>query len=301
MEGPSHAFRGACVAGSTLLPGTFARMPTVLPILCALALQSIPPARLYPPPPPPDVDALAATDPAKDPAAARRLLAENGITAERRRAAAGALAAVSGRTPCAEVADAIAACNGTCGATRDLADLLVSMSADVAKDPATLALVSGWARDAAAAGHVAARRTIAAIPADARPEGLKDAVVRKVPLRTVPGAMQYDVKEIRAKPGELLEISLENADTIQHNLLLVAPGKMSEVGVAADKMGETADGKARQFIPDLPSVLAVMGLVDPGRTGTMFVAVPTKPGTYAYVCTYPGHWRMMNGKLKVAP
>lgn len=281
--------------------GTLAPMLTALTILCALAVQSMPPARLYPPPPPPDVGALGAMDPAKDPKAARRLLAENGISPAQRRAAAGALAAASGRTACAEVADAIAACDGTCGATRDLADLLVAMSADIARDPATLALVSGWARDPAAAGHVAARRAIAAMPAEARPEGMKDAAVRKVPLRTVPGAMQYDVKEVRAKPGELLEFTLENADTIQHNLLLVAPGKMSEVGVAADKMGETADGKARQFIPDLPSVLAVMGLVDPGRTGTLFVAVPAKAGTYAYVCSYPGHWRMMNGKLRVAP
>jgi len=29
-----------------------------------------------------------------------------------------------------------------------------------------------------------------------------------------------------------------------------------------------------------------------------FIA-PAKPGTYPLVCTYPGHWRMMNGKLKV--
>jgi azurin len=43
-----------------------------------------------------------------------------------------------------------------------------------------------------------------------------------------------------------------------------------------------------------------MGLVDPGRTGTLHWAVPSKAGTYPYVCTYPGHWRMMNGKVKVA-
>jgi azurin len=121
-----------------------------------------------------------------------------------------------------------------------------------------------------------------------------------VALKAIPGAMQYDVKEVKAKPGEVLEFTLENTDTIQHNLLIVLPGKMSEVGVAADKMGETAAGKARQFVPDMPSVLAVMGLIDPGKSGRLFFRVPEKPGTYQYVCTYPGHWRMMNGKLKVA-
>jgi azurin len=127
------------------------------------------------------------------------------------------------------------------------------------------------------------------------------APVRTVALKAVPGAMQYDLKEIRAKPGEELEITLENGDTMQHNLLIVAPGKMAEVGVAADRMGETPEGKACQFVPRSPAVLAVMGLVDPGKTGTLRFTVPDKPGTYNYVCTYPGHWRMMNGKLRVAP
>jgi azurin len=66
-------------------------------------------------------------------------------------------------------------------------------------------------------------------------------------------------------------------------------------------MGETPEGRACQFVPKSPAVLAVMGLVDPGKTGTLRFTVPYKPGTYGYVCTYPGHWRMMNGKLRVAP
>ena len=137
-----------------------------------------------------------------------------------------------------------------------------------------------------------------AIERDAMPAAVP---ARTVALKAVPGAMQYDIKEIRAKPGEVLEITLENGDTMQHNLLIVAPGKMAEVGVAADRMGETPEGKACQFVPKSAAVLAVMGLVDPGKTGTLRFTVPEKPGTYNYVCTYPGHWRMMNGKLKVAP
>jgi uncharacterized protein len=29
-----------------------------------------------------------------------------------------------------------------------------------------------------------------------------------------------------------------------------------------------------------------------------FVA-PEEPGDYPYVCTFPGHWRVMNGLMKV--
>jgi azurin len=64
-------------------------------------------------------------------------------------------------------------------------------------------------------------------------------------------------------------------------------------------MGQTADGKAREFVPDSPKVLAVMGLVSPGRSKSMWFIAPIKPATYPYVCTYPSHWRTMNGKMKV--
>jgi azurin len=259
------------------------------------------PARLIPPVPPADIAALVAMDPATDAAAAKRMLAENGVPADKRAAAAAAIGKAAGKSAALAVAEAIVACGGTCGATRDLADLLAGMHEAAAADPAALALLEKAAGAPEDPLHLAACRTIAAMPADRRPAAFKDLAVRTVALKAVPGAMQYDVKEIKAKPGEVLELTLENGDTMQHNLLVVLPGKMAEIGVAADKMGETPAGKARHFVPDSAAVIAVMGLVDPGRSGRMFLAVPRKPGTYQYVCTYPGHWRMMNGKLKVAP
>lgn len=281
--------------------GTLASMPLhTLAIAFCLQAPGGARARLMPPAPPADIAALLAADPAADKAAATRLLAENGVPADRRKLAAEALAKAGGYSPAIVVIDAIAACGGTCGATRDLADLLVSMSAECADDKAALERLAAAASDAASPVNLAACRTIAAMPEAKRPEAHRAMAVRTVAMKTIPGAMQYDVKEVKAKPGEILEFTLENTDTMQHNLLIVLPGKMSEVGVAADKMGETAAGKACHFVPDMPSVLAVMGLVDPGKSGRLFFRVPEKPGTYQYVCTYPGHWRMMNGKLKVA-
>ena len=225
------------------------------------------------------------------------MLTENGVAPELRGRAADAVAKAKGTSPHAVVIEAIEACGGTCGATRDLHDLLASMADAVAKDPAAIARLDAMAAEGNA-GRVAALRTIAAMPKEARPERWREVAVRTVALKAVPGAMKYDVTEVRAVPNEVIRFTLENQDTLQHNLLV--PGKMSEVGVAGDAMGETVAGKARQFVPDLPSVIAAMGLVDPGKTGTLHWAVPSKPGTYPYVCTYPGHWRMMNGKVKVA-
>ena len=272
---------------------------TCCALLCILTVYAVgnPPVRLVPPSPPNDLPSLIASDPSKDSAVAKRLLSENGIPIELRLRAARSL----GSSPVLVLLDAIAECGGVCGGTRDLADALVSHAAEAASDPVALERLCKSAQNSEDVAHLAAYRTIAAMPIERRPAGVRDIAVRKVVLTTVPGAMQYDIKEIKTKPGEILEIVLKNTDTMQHNLLITMPGKMSEVGVAADKMGETPEGKACQFVPDMPSVLAVMGLVDPGKTGGLFYAVPKKPGTYQYVCTYPGHWRMMNGKLKVAP
>jgi len=275
--------------------------PAVAFLGLALQAPDAAPARLIPPAPPADIAALVAADPAVDAAAAARMLRENGVPAEKRMAAAMAIAKAADRSPVLTVAEAIVACGGTCGGTRDLADLLAGMHDAAAADPAALALLEKAAGAPDDPLHLAACRAIAAMPAERRPAAFRDLSVRTVAIKAVPGAMQYDVKEIKAKPGEVLEITLANGDTMQHNLLVVLPGKMAEIGVAADKMGETPAGKARHFVPDSAAVIAVMGLVDPGRSGRMFLAVPRKPGTYQYVCTYPGHWRMMNGKLRVAP
>jgi azurin len=275
--------------------------PAVAFLGLALQAPDAAPARLIPPAPPADIAALVAADPAADAAVAARMLRENGVPAEKRMAAAMAIAKAADRSPVLTVAEAIVACGGTCGGTRDLADLLAGMHDAAAADPAALALLEKAAGAPDDPLHLAACRAIAAMPAERRPAAFRDLSVRTVAIKAVPGAMQYDVKEIKAKPGEVLEITLANGDTMQHNLLVVLPGKMAEVGVAGDRMGETAAGKARHFVPDSPAVIAVMGLVDPGATGRMFLAVPRKPGTYNYVCTYPGHWRMMNGKLRVVP
>jgi azurin len=273
-------------------------MLAVLALGLAAALSAPP----LPPPAPEDIATLIASAPA-DEATARRLLKENGVPAARRTEAVTLLAAKESKTPCTVVLDAVVECAGACGGTRDLADLLVGMADALAADAPALERAAKLATDAAGVGPVrmAAYRAVCAVPADKRPEAAKALAIRTVKLKTIPGAMKYDTTEIKAKPGEALEIVLENPDSMQHNLLVVGPGKLAEAGVAGDKMGETAAGKARHFVPDAPWVLEVMGLVDPGKTGHLFMFAPTKPGTYPYVCTYPAHWRMMNGKMKVAP
>ena len=170
-------------------------------------------------------------------------------------------------------------------------DASKDVSKDVSKDSATQS-TSRFVKAACV-------RAIFALPENERPT--EASAWKPVTLKTtcVPGKMSWDPKEFTVAPNSIVAIEMTNPDSMQHNLLVCAPGSLSEIGVAADKLGEGAIGKRREYVPDSPKVLEIMGLTAPNTTGVLWFIAPAKPGTYPLVCTYPGHWRMMNGKLKV--
>ncbi len=147
--------------------------------------------------------------------------------------------------------------------------------------------------------RIVAIRALLAIPKDRRPPEAAPFEPLTVEISTTPSRMTYDKKEFTASPGQVVKVVFHNPDALEHNLLLVTPGAMAEIGLAGDRMGQTPDGKVKEFVPDSPKVLAVMGLVAPGASRDFWFLAPMKPATYPYVCTYPQHWRMMNGKMKV--
>lgn len=123
--------------------------------------------------------------------------------------------------------------------------------------------------------------------------------VVKIVLKTVKEEMKYDQKSFEVPAGATVELVLENMDAMQHNLVIGQIGSMEKIGLAADKMITAADGVAKNYIPNLPEIIAYTPLVDPdGRVKLRFKA-PSTPGDYPYVCTFPGHWRIMNGVMKV--
>lgn len=42
-------------------------------------------------------------------------------------------------------------------------------------------------------------------------------------------------------------------------------------------------------------------LVNPNETFELRFTAPAAPGRYPFVCTFPGHWRIMQGMLVVTP
>ena len=50
---------------------------------------------------------------------------------------------------------------------------------------------------------------------------------------------------------------------------------------------------------EIPEVLFSTKLVNPQQTVTLRFTAPSKTGDYPFVCTFPGHWSIMNGTMKV--
>ncbi len=116
----------------------------------------------------------------------------------------------------------------------------------------------------------------------------------------------YDIKEFTVKPGQKVKLKLINpADSVTrqpHNVLIVKPGKKDVVGMAANAgMADPAFLTTKNAVPESPEVLHHSKLVQPGGEDVMEFNAPTEAGDYPYLCTYPGHWAIMNGVMKVVP
>ena len=124
-------------------------------------------------------------------------------------------------------------------------------------------------------------------------------VDKVIVISPIVNAMKYDLKTFTVKAGSTVEVVFKNIDFMQHNLLILQKGSMDKVGAAADKLAQDPKGAAAQYVPKMPEVLFHTSLVNPEGSETIRFKVPSSPGNYPYICSFPGHWRIMNGVMKV--
>lgn len=107
--------------------------------------------------------------------------------------------------------------------------------------------------------------------------------------------LSYDVTEIRAEAGSTLTIRYENTSNMPHNIVFVNErSDIQPVGIAGIQAREfdyIPQGEAIQ-----EKIFGYTKLAKPGDTVYVTITVPP-PGTYPYICTYPGHFTMMQGNL----
>jgi putative membrane-bound dehydrogenase-like protein len=130
--------------------------------------------------------------------------------------------------------------------------------------------------------------------------GASDEPVAEVNVSVVKGQMKFSLPEFTVKPGQRVRVTLTNPDEMQHNMVVLRPGTTEAVGALADALARTPDAAQVNYVPPTPDVMAFTKLVDPGESVTLEFVAPRQVGDYPYICTFPGHWRLMQGTMKVA-
>ncbi|MGM9509324.1 PVC-type heme-binding CxxCH protein [Larkinella sp. GY13] len=128
---------------------------------------------------------------------------------------------------------------------------------------------------------------------------LENSGTKEVRLAAVPAKMLFDQDTIRMQTGRYVSLVFENPDLMPHNVVILKPDAVEKVGQAADAMATLKDGFEKNFVPNLPEVLFATPLVNAGQNYRLEFKAPDVPGDYPFICSFPGHWRVMKGILKV--
>ena len=115
-------------------------------------------------------------------------------------------------------------------------------------------------------------------------------------------AMGESMAEIKFEPqalsvpaNSIVKLTFENKSSgegMLHNFVLVELGSGAEISAA----GITA-GKEKEFVPNDDRIFAYSKVTNMGETITIEFEAPAK-GSYHYICTYPGHTKMI-GRFNV--
>ena len=130
---------------------------------------------------------------------------------------------------------------------------------------------------------------------------LRDFRVSVFVLKTVREEMRYDTPRLVVEAGKPFEVIFENADMMPHNILFVQPGTRQAIAESVQTMPPNKlDNQGRAYIPENDQrVFGASRLLEPGQRETLKLTAPAEEGEYEYVCTFPGHWVIMWGKLVV--
>ena len=121
----------------------------------------------------------------------------------------------------------------------------------------------------------------------------------KFTLNTVNQQMAYDKKILYATAGQKVEIVLNNKDQMPHNLVVLKAGSLDTFGKVVDEFLKDPEAAKMDYVPNSRYVLGASKMLDPGVSESIIFKLPDTPGRYPFVCTFPGHWRLMQGVIIV--
>lgn len=111
--------------------------------------------------------------------------------------------------------------------------------------------------------------------------------------------LTYQTRELRVLRSEPIQLTLKNPDVVPHNWALLKPESLRTVGEMANRMIADPEAVSRHYIPKSDLVLAWTDVVPSGESFAISFRAPETPGRYPFLCTFPGHWMVMNGVMIV--
>lgn len=113
-------------------------------------------------------------------------------------------------------------------------------------------------------------------------------------------AMKYDTTSLEAPTGAVIALTLEHTgtmplETMGHNIVILRPGTDLDAFARA-----AASAKATGYIPGSKreQIVAHTRMLGGGESDTVVFTAP-EPGTYPFICSFPGHYVGMRGELVV--
>ena len=123
--------------------------------------------------------------------------------------------------------------------------------------------------------------------------------VQEIVIRPVGDQLKYETESFTVKAGARVKLVMDNVATLpamQHNVVILQPGAdINAVGTAAIQAGPD-----NQYIPDDPAVLFHTPMAQPGQRVEVEFTAP-EAGEYPFICTFPGHYSVMKGVMRVEP
>ncbi len=117
-------------------------------------------------------------------------------------------------------------------------------------------------------------------------------------------AFYYNIKELHVRPGQKVRVIFKNVGKMPkaaggHQFIVIKKGTSFQTFVAK----ATQAGLQNDYIPQgkkmQKQIIAASALLGPGEQQTIEFTAPKEPGKRTFLCTFPGHYATMRGKLVV--
>ncbi len=123
----------------------------------------------------------------------------------------------------------------------------------------------------------------------------------KISLNAAIG-LQYKPRRLRVSPGSRVALTFHNTDPgMPHNVVVVKADHLESIGEQAMALASNPRAIATHYVPDDPAEICFSPILNSGDQYTIYFEAPKEVGRFKFLCTYPGHWKVMQGSLYILP